>query len=614
LVTKIILQSRLGRAIGHGRSSLSIISSAALASTIFFYIFSLGSIFRIPIFIIEDRLTNNTYFTDVYVISRDVDHIAIAVATLLWLTLSLKGKARIIASAIYGLLCVSTFSAGNETLADFTILISIPIILSFLTYNKISNNLILNVYTGLTVNYFAIICTALGILSIVLSLLLIYFSQTIAIPVRNYAFMIYLLASSASTIMMFLLVFCVPLKLLIREGEKALSKFRKGVVGSVTTTTPINLSLRTKTKIFYLFLVVSLSVALAIIPHQPSLNKDNHYIGADTSDYISQLSGSKNSTNIEHFLQRPFTKNIQGDRPLSLVFLYTISKLLPLDVGHAIDYVPIVLGPSLAIVIYFLMREITSNEITPILASFLTAVSFQTLIGIYAGFYANWFALVIGYLSFVFLFRYLKKAGNHNLVLYWVLLVLLLFAHVYTWSVLTLVAGIFLVIMLKLNIYTKKRVILLLLISLSTVAIDFARSPSITSHTGIASDIRVANVYGIGVQQFFGRWDNLDDSVHGFFGAMFGNFMILVLGLYWLLRSDFRQPSTVLLMIFLSMAVIPVSVGDWVVQTRILYEIPFQIPTAIALSYILTRPIGISILMPVCIWLIAISFINVSNF
>jgi asparagine N-glycosylation enzyme membrane subunit Stt3 len=70
----------------------------------------------------------------------------------------------------------------------------------------------------------------------------------------------------------------------------------------------------------------------------------------------------------------------------------------------SIEYIPIILAPTLVIVVYFVTRElIPNNDIAALLASFLTAVSSHTLIGIYAGFYANWLALTIGYLSFVFL-------------------------------------------------------------------------------------------------------------------------------------------------------------------------------------------------------------------
>ena len=156
---------------------------------------------------------------------------------------------------------------------------------------------------------------------------------------------------------------------------------------------------------------------------------------------------------------------------------------------YIIEYVPLVLGPALILAIYFLTRELTSNDITSLMASFLTAISFHTLIGIYAGFYANWFALIIGYLSFVFLIRFLKKPSKLNLIVYSMLIVLLLFTHVYTWTILAIVMGIFLAVLLKFNYYSRKSIILLLLVVSSSVVIDVARMTITGSSSGIVSDI-----------------------------------------------------------------------------------------------------------------------------
>jgi hypothetical protein len=175
--------------------------------------------------------------------------------------------------------------------------------------------------------------------------------------------------------------------------------------------------------------------------------------------------------------------------------------------------------------------------------------------------------------------------------------------------------GIFLVIMLKLNDhYSKRRIILLLLVALSSVAVDFARMPITSSSVGVVADMEVAHNYGVGITQFFARWNNLINSVHIYFGGIFANFLILILGIYWLLRSDLREPPNIFLVVFLSLGIIPVFFGTWTVQTRVFYEIPFQIPSAIALTWIMKQPWGTVVCIPFCIWLIAISVINVANF
>jgi hypothetical protein len=321
------------------------------------------------------------------------------------------------------------------------------------------------------------------------------------------------------------------------------------------------------------------------------------------------------SNNIQEFIQEAFVIQQHGDRPLAFIFLFIIVKILNVDPSYIIDYVPVILGPALVLVVYFLTRELSSNnDTTSLLASFLTAVSFHTLIGIYAGFYANWFALIIGYLSFVFLIRFLRASNRLNFAIYSALIIILLFSHVYTWSIMVIVTGIFLAVMFKLRYYSKKNIILLFLVILSSVVIDVARMTITGSVSGIEQQIEIASLTEVGLKQFALRWSNLIDTTQNYHGGQFSNFIILMLVLYWLFRSNLREPSTILLIIFQSIGIMPLFFGDWLVQSRVLYNIPFQIPAAFGLAYIKKEVNGTIILLPICIWLIAISIRAVSNF
>jgi hypothetical protein len=314
------------------------------------------------------------------------------------------------------------------------------------------------------------------------------------------------------------------------------------------------------------------------------------------------------------FIQQAFFIQLGGDRPFAFIFLFMIVKIVSADISYTIDYiVPIILAPSLVLVVYYLTREMTSNDRTSLLAAFITVLSFHTLIGIYGGFYANWLGLIIGFLSFVFLMRYLKSPAKVNFIVYSALMILLLFTHVYSWSLFAIVTGIFLIIMLLLNSYPKRSIIMLLLVLSASVVIDLVRTTTTHSHTGIERDISISNVE-MGLKQFIQRWSNLMYTTHDYLGGLFSNFIILVLGAYWLFRSNFHETSNILLFIFLSAGIIPLFFGDWVVQARILYDIPFQIPAAIALTYIYKKNNGVINLLPICIWLLAMSVRALSNF
>jgi hypothetical protein len=238
------------------------------------------------------------------------------------------------------------------------------------------------------------------------------------------------------------------------------------------------------------------------------------------------------------------------------------------------------------------------------------------LVGIYAGFYANWFALIIGYVSFVFLFRFLKKPNNKlNLVVFSGLVVLLLFSHVYTWSILVIIMGIFFVSMLVLHYYHRKAIILLLLVILASVIVDVARMTLEGSAGGVEEDIEVAKVTGAGPEQFTLRWSNLLRTMYSYVGGQFSNFLVFALGLYWVFRSNLRDPSTIFLMIYLSVGLLPFLLGDYVIQTRVFYDIPFQIPAAIGLAFIRKQTSGgLIVAIPICLLFADISIMAVSNF
>ena len=52
-------------------------------------------------------------------------------------------------------------------------------------------------------------------------------------------------------------------------------------------------------------------------------------------------------------------------------YFFTVVKITPVpDPAYVIDYMPVILGPALVLVIYLLTREMTSNDTISILAPF----------------------------------------------------------------------------------------------------------------------------------------------------------------------------------------------------------------------------------------------------
>ncbi len=597
------------KALGYGNSRSSVISSAILCVLSFFYIFTFGSYINANIFVLHSGITYNTFF-DIFVINKSIDHILIVVCLVSWLSLCLVGRLRPIMFVIFGGLVTIGVILGSSfptIILEYAALLSIPVVITLSSYNKFASEKILNRHSDLLPRYFAILSISIGVITVILATTRLVSVHESSIALRDYAYDIFVLFSSVSTVLMVLLIFCFPLKVLAKgimaklaiDREMPSSSFLSGVVTRRSNSICISL-------------IMLLSVMLAIVPHLPVVNNNHQLVGSDTSAYIDWQNKLAQSKNVEDLFHRAFVT--YADRPLALILIFGLVKTLELDASVVIDNLPIILSPALVLVVYFLTRELSSNDRIPLLAALFTAVSFQTLVGAYAGYYAHWIALIVGYLGFVFLFRFLKKAGMRNIILFSASMTLLLFSHEYTWTVLTIVIGIFLIVTLGTNHYKRRNTVLLLLIILSTVIIDIAKTTVTGTSNGFGGDLSVAHRQQAGINQFANRWNNLKDTMQNYYGALFSNFIILGLALYWVLRCNLRETPSILFMIFFSIGIVPLLFGDWVIQSRVFYDIPFQIPAALGLSYVRKHDNGVMILLPICIWLIAVAFKNVTNF
>ncbi|MFL6407915.1 MAG: hypothetical protein ACJ71F_12680 [Nitrososphaeraceae archaeon] len=611
----------LSTVLGKGTSSISIITSASFVLVSLFYAYTVGSYLKLTVYPFENRIIYYEIFHS-YIFSQFIDHLIIISMTAVWFGLSLRGKPRFFLPVIYfGILTVLIAALGVHLLLEIAAIISMPIIVLLLIFNKLvyqKKMQILNNDTNLLLtNYFAVAGIVLGIIGLFISLAPLFSISHYLMHIRNYEYDVFLLLSSFSATSLLLLLSYVPVKIFVNEFRAAILRITH--INNARSTVANNSNsnsnglINSKCKFIYISLFMLLSLVIGLIPHQPQINLDNRQIGVDTDYYVKWTNALTHAADYREFIHQAFVVQSFGDRPLTLIFLFTIAKILNVANFYSIvEHVPLILGPLLVLAVFFLTRELTSNEKQALLASFLTSISFQVTVGIYAGFYANWFALIIGYLSFVFLLRSLRYSSNKlNLAIFSLLLIALLFTHVHTWSVIVVVMSVFLIIMIKAKHYYKKRIVLLFIILSSSVVLDIVKTSITGSMTGIEKDMEFAKATGTGLEQFIIRWTNLTRSVYSFLGGQFSNFIIFSLGLYWLFQSNTRDISTVFLMIFLSIGLIAFLIGDYRVQARIFYDIPFQIPAAIALSW-LRSPSLISI--PICIWLIGLVIRSVSNF
>ena len=619
------IASKLSKDLGYGLPMSPILSSVTFTICLLFYLHVIGLFFMVSIYPLINRVTFSTVFEG-HIVNEYVDSVIVILATSFWLLLSVNNKASRYSFSIgYGStsIILAVLSPDN-IISHIMTLLSLPLIISIALYYHNRQKSALNFNAKLTLRYISLATIALSAIGIIFSLSYIFSNHNFESSIENSsANQLFLLLSSFSTIYIVLLAFCLAVKVLFKEGLRILKLSVKEDVQQVVLNNHKHNKVKTSTKTGFLLIAITLSVALVLIPQHPSINKDNQDVGVDTHYYVSWTTELAKSKSVSELLYQAFiVQGIEGDRPLSLISIFLVYQVVGgANLSEVIEHLPLILGPGIVLTLYFLTLELIRNEKVALIAAFLGAVSLHTLAGIYAGFYANWLALIVGYISIVFLFRYLRSGRIFNLTVFSTLLMGVLFFHVYTWTILTAVAGIFLTAMLLLVIrnnnhntnFNTRRITWLLLAILLSVVVDITKVALTGSSGGLERDMEIAQ-RSLGIEQFNLRWIIVNTTMHHSFGGVFSNFIILTLGLFWVLKSNIREPSNAFIMIFLSAGLVPLFFGSWVVQARVFYNMPFEIPAAIALYYISKRSDSILVTIGACAWLVAVSLFTVMNY
>lgn len=477
---------------------------------------------------------------------------------------------------LFGIFLVSLF-LNMTTIAFAGAVLTLPVASALIIHDRFRSESLLDTHHPTqSLHYITIV--AIGLAALGITSLVVFISTGVTTTLERYPYAIFQqLLANLTPIIMAGLVFCIPLKILFNQIMDRI-KIKWDSVTIVTFQDKLDI----RRIAVYLFLCIILAVTITLIPHIPVTNPNNQRLGVDTPRYETWLTLMDNQS----VSPINFALKSAGDRPLTLLILFFITETTNADPFQVIEYSPTILAPLLILVTFFLTRQLTANDKIAIVASVLSAISFQTLIGIYSGFYANWLALVLGYAGFGLLVKCLKRPSKFGLVVLGLLIIGMLFAHTYTWTIMICVAFVFLFVLHALNYYPRKHFLLLYLVLSSSIAVDVLKSSWTGSLTGLESDISIGFGHGFRISQFSERLGTLAQTVQTYYGGVYANIAILGLVMYWLIRSESRELASIFIMVFLSTALIPLFIGDYVLQSRVLYDIPFQIPAAISLYYI----------------------------
>ncbi|WP_415280935.1 hypothetical protein [Candidatus Nitrososphaera sp. FF02] len=390
----------------------------------------------------------------------------------------------------------------------------------------------------------------------------------------------------ASPAIIILIIFGFLLLIMIQPFKDIVSRFVSGVL-SRDAHDILFIKLSGKKLQFNRLLLTSsiiLGVVVPMFPYIDSINPDGQYLGTDIPNYITWINDATGS-DLADTLKKTMILN-QGDRPLTLLLLISIVELggfLGIPLIEVLKFIPIVLAPALSAAVYLFVKIATNNKNLAGVAALLTIVSYHFTVGIYAAFYANWFAIIAMYLAFALIAVYWKRHTPLSWTMLFAATLATLLLHSFTWTFLMACLVCFFIVSLFVESKRKRTLLLgIALVIVGNVLLDYSKSEIFGISDSFSRTIIVPETT-LDLSEYFLRWNNLNATFDVYLGGLFTNSLLLVLALVWFFLMKYEHIFDRILVSSLAVGTLPLLFGDFVTQSRIFYDLPIHILAAVVL-------------------------------
>src|SRR3989454_9771693 len=192
-----------------------------------------------------------------------------------------------------------------------------------------------------------------------------------------------------------------------------------------------------------LILAVSLFISslLAFVPYRPDLNPSGALVGVDSSTYVTWVS-QMTAKPLAQALQYSFVTGLDGSRPLLLILLYLVAST-GISPELIIEYLPIVLAPSLSLSSYIFVRYGHGSANFAALAALFTPLLFYVTVAMWGGYYANMLGMIEAYLFLALLLLFSKSPSTPRYGAMFALSIALFLTHPWTWVLITATSLVF---------------------------------------------------------------------------------------------------------------------------------------------------------------------------
>ena len=332
-------------------------------------------------------------------------------------------------------------------------------------------------------------------------------------------------------------------------------------------------------------LAIALGALLSVTLYRPDLNPTMALVGVDAHFYAQWLTQMVQQTPGGAISYAMGTAS-WGSRPMLLIPLYLVVLSGLLTVNQAVEALPFVLAPLLAVATFAFVREGTQNNNLASTSSLLTLFSFTTTLGLWAGFYTNWLALAETYLFFAVFLSCVRLVKPSKVVLLTLASLAILLTHPWTWLLVLSVAIVNALTLWK-NEGKVKLFESVLVVVVSGIILDLVKMLAFGASSS-AQDASL-NLVHASTSEFLNFWPNVVDGLLFTYTGLLGNTAILGLSLFAIFFLKIEDHFDRLLITWVGISSIPFLLLPAILQTRIVYDLPFPILTAMGSYRIVTR-------------------------
>ncbi len=329
------------------------------------------------------------------------------------------------------------------------------------------------------------------------------------------------------------------------------------------------------------------AVLLAYFPYRPDINPKQIPVGIDASHYIGEIGG---------MLRKPLPTAAAyalgfawgGSRPLFLMAVYFVASIANNNVDVVIRFLPTLMAPLLVLSAYGFVSLSTQNREKAALTALLTAFSPVVTVGMWAGYYANWLALVEALAFLGILLSHLQHPSYPKLALSAGLSVAILLTHLWTWIVVIPITFVFLISLRK---QIARRFLLQAgaLILFADLLAESLKSLLVSGYSEVSTGRLVAEQISnpfLSIPSFF---PNVASGLVLTYDGLLANSVLLALVLVSGVTVRYRDWFERLLLFWVVLTALAFPFFDDLLQSRLVYNLPLAVMASLGLLRIILK-------------------------